>query len=584
MHISIFVNNQKTLNNNMKKSIIVLFTILSLFVNAQKPKYIISEEIKLKKKYGVPTIVHSDKTGTYLATHVSKAVGFVAFIPISFNVGSEILIKMNDKLEKVFMVDYDKELKGKNFNQYYFHNDRIWIFATEYLKKEDTENLYSVEIDKNTGEVIGEWQQIKSWIKTNKKQNSEIEITPNADNSKYIISNYLNSEGSHEFDVSICDKNFKPQGKSFNLKNEFDPAYVKISDLIFTKTNHIVLLAKVYEDVPYKRRTKKEFKENIIRIYDLKGKVLHKLKATQDKFYLYESKATEVDGLIYMVANFGETKGGKVTGTLVQQLNPETGQITTASNQSIDSKVLENNTTETDDPEEKKEIEKQEKEKKKEDDNTISALWFKKFTRDADGSSYTFSEEKKVYHYTRTRETTTGTGISRTTTYTTQNFTDIDCKNILINKLDNAGNTIWSAIIPKYQRETYGGWYYLSDLDEPGNFQESRSYVPRYSSFFTFQTKNKIYVLFNDNTKNDQVTQKSQKIKSAYGYGKRTSSFIMEVDKATGALSRTTLFDNKDILPVVRGGKVFEKSAYFISEEFSFFSKSEFKIVKITTD
>ena len=249
----------------MKKTLLALLTLVSLLATAQTLKHTISEEIELRKKYGSPSIIHSDNTGTYLATHVAKATGFIVFIPISVNVGSEMLIKMNDKMENVFMVDYDKELKGKSFNQYYFNNDKIWLFATEYLKKEDLENLYSIEIDKNTGAVIGEWQLIKTWFKTNKKQNAEIEITPNADNTKFIISNYLNTEGAHQFDVSMHDKTFKHQGKSFNLRNEFDPAYVKISDLLFTKTNHIVLLAKVYEDVPYKRRTKKEFKQSLSR-------------------------------------------------------------------------------------------------------------------------------------------------------------------------------------------------------------------------------------------------------------------------------------------------------------------------------
>jgi hypothetical protein len=519
-----------------------------------------------------------------LATHVVRATTNALFIPISFNVGSEILIKMNDKLEKVFMIDYDDEMKGKSFSQYFFNNDRIWLFATEYLKKEDLENLYSIEIDKNTGAVIGEWQLIKSWVKTNKKQNVDIEITPNADNSKYIISNYLNADGSHQFEVSMHDKNFKPQGKSFPLKNEFDPKYVKISDLIFTKTNHIVLLAKEYEDVPFKRRTKREFKENVIRVYDMKGKLLHKLKASQNNLYLHESKTTEMDGVVYMVANYGASRGAEVTGTIVQILNPETGQIITSTSQSIDTKVLENNTTETDDPEEKKAIEKEEKEKKKEEDNSISALWFSKFNRDSDGSTYTFSEEKKVYHYTVTRQSTNGTGAARNTVYTSRDYADIDCKNMVINKLDKAGNAVWRIVIPKFQRETHDGWLYLSDLDRLGNFQESFSYIPRYSSFFSFQTKNKIYVILNDHKKNENVTQLNQSIKKAYAYGKNTNTYTIEIDKATGTIKRNVLFNNKDLVPVVRGGKIFEKEAYFLSEEFSFLGKSEFHIVKVSMD
>lgn len=571
----------------MKQTLSLLLILLSILVNAQTPKYIISEEIELRKKYGSPEIIFSDNSGTYLATHTSKATGFIIFVPITVNVGSEILIKLNDKLEKVFSIDYDKELKGKSFNQYYFHNDKLWLLATEYLKKEDTENLYAIEIDKNTGAIIGEWQLIKSWLKTNKKQNSEIEITPNADNSKYIISNYLNTDGSHQFEITVHDKNFKPQGKPFNLKNEFDPAYVKISDLIFTKTNHVVLIAKVYEDVPYKRKTKKEFKENIVRVYDMKGKVLHKLKAQQDNLFLHESKAAEMDGLVYLVGNYGEARGANVKGTLVQILNTTTGQITTAANQTIDTKALENNTQDSDDPDEKKEIDKEEKEKKKEgkeEDNGISALWFKKFTRDNDGSTYTFSEEKKVVHYTRTKTSTNGFGNQRTTTYTTLDYTDIYCRNLVINKLDNAGNKVWNVVLPKNQLETYLGWHNVADLDPLGNFQESVSYLPRYSSFYSFQTKNKIYIILNDNKKNENVTQLSQKIKMAYGYGKRTSTFIIEIDKATGAVARSTVFDNKELIPVVRRGKVFEKSAYFITEKFSYFSKSSFNIVKFSID
>ena len=89
----------------MKKIFFCLLAVINFTAFAQTPKYLISEEIKLKKKYGIPSIIHSDNTGTYLATHVSKVTTTLFLIPITGKMGSEILIKLNDKLEKVFMID-----------------------------------------------------------------------------------------------------------------------------------------------------------------------------------------------------------------------------------------------------------------------------------------------------------------------------------------------------------------------------------------------------------------------------------------------------------------------------------------------
>ncbi len=558
----------------MKQLFFCLFIFISYISYSQTPKYIVSEDIKEKIIYGKTSITHIDKTGTYIVSEIIKYKNVSSFLPISYRSRTEILTKLDNKLKKVFTEDYEKGMKGKDFYQYYFNNDKIWLLATEYLKKEDLENLYAIEIDKNLGAIIGDWQLIKSWAKTNKTENIDVEITPNFDNTKYIISTFSNIDNSYQFEVSVHDKNLKQLGKPFNLTNDFDSKYVTISDLLFTKTNQIVLLAKVYEDVPFKRRTKRVFKENIVRVYDMKGKVLHKPKATQNNLYLYESKAIEKKGLVYMAANYGENRDGKVTGTLVQILNPETGQITTAAKQSIDSKALENIQTETNDPEEKKEIEKQEKEKSKEADNSLSSLWFNNFTLDSDGSTYTFSEEKKVYHYD------VASNIDK---FKYENRTQIECKNIVISKLDNVGYTSWSSIIPKFQIENYKGLLFLKDLDRLGNFQKSRFDIPRYSSYFSFETKNKIYLIFNDHKKNENVTQKNQSIKIAFGYT-NTNTYVMEIDKTNGALKRSTLLNNQDLLPVVRGGKIFDGNIYMLTEDFGLFKKSHFNVIKISID
>src|SRR6476469_8710814 len=119
----------------MKKILLacsLVFMSTGLF--AQKYKIDWGDELKMKKGTLDLDILGADKSGYYfLETRVARSFGF-AFGGSPG--GSYKLIKFNNDFDQEYDESYKSELKGLDFLSIQPLNDELFLFATDFIKKE----------------------------------------------------------------------------------------------------------------------------------------------------------------------------------------------------------------------------------------------------------------------------------------------------------------------------------------------------------------------------------------------------------------------------------------------------------------
>src|SRR5258706_5420172 len=152
----------------MKKWNLLLVSIcLCCGAFCQKPKITWRDEFRLHKGSTDLDVVYADKTGVYLQeSHLALKSYFV--IGASAR-SSATLIKLDKNLAELYRNDFNKELKGKEFEQFFVLQDKLFIVASHSNQKDRTLEIFTAEVDKNSGDLSSEWQSLTTFEKDEKK-------------------------------------------------------------------------------------------------------------------------------------------------------------------------------------------------------------------------------------------------------------------------------------------------------------------------------------------------------------------------------------------------------------------------------
>jgi len=139
------------------KPLLTLTLALISFAALSQSKVSWGEEFKMHRSSTDLSIVYTDKSGIYMEeSHDIMKVGFFS----SRLRKSSILVKLDANMAEQYRNDFDKELKGKDFDRLFLIRDRLYLFATDFNKKDNSLHLYAAEIDKGSGNLKGDWQEI----------------------------------------------------------------------------------------------------------------------------------------------------------------------------------------------------------------------------------------------------------------------------------------------------------------------------------------------------------------------------------------------------------------------------------------
>jgi len=562
---------------------------------AQKPTIKWGEEFKLKKGSSDLEVISVDKSGAYLQESHLALKGY--FVVAATTRESASLIKVDKNLNEVFRNDFNKELRGKEFEQFFPFGDKLFLISSDYSRRDRTEAIYASAVNKSTGELTGEFKEVAILQKDEKSDGIDFKITYNADSTKIILVSSIKGKERNEYKVQEFDKNFKAIGKPVTLTNEFEAKKYQLQDLLYLSNNKILLVGRVYEYEEGKRKKAKflDFTNYNIRLYDEKGKQQAEINTAVNGKWLNSTKVVqEKNNDLVLAAFYSNSKKGKtVDGLLVQRININDGTIISTSDKEINNSLLTANNDDKDDSDDDDKDEDKEERKERERLNKLKDegegfskyMQFRNIFYTPDNGLVILAEQYHQYVTVSQAPGTAGvagmvSGGSSTTTY---HYISGD---LMMCKITADGNIGWLEILPKDQRETisitgasygmgYGFSYSYSGYFDFGN-------RPFYSGFGAMQTDGNIQVIFNDSPKNIGVTQAGQKTKRIYRYAK-SDCYLLNIDAISGKVGRKQFFSNTDVPTAMpRLGSIINNEMYMVGKTDRVFGKTKLAIAKVT--
>ena len=569
-------------------TVLLLSLCFSMFAFSQKPKIQWGDEFKLHKGSTDLEVVYSDNSGVYLQeTHFAMKSYFV--IGASFR-NSSTLVKLDKNLSEIYRNDFNKELKGRQFDQFFMLQNKMLLLAYDYDKHKNLLTLSAAEVDKNSGQLSGDWQTLTEFQKDSKKDDINYRVALNADSTKMVIVSSVEGKSKNTYKVQEFDKNYKPS-EPVIISNEFDPKTFELEDVLYSDQKKITMVGRIYQYEEGKKKKSKflDFQNYNIRMYDETGKPIAEINTDINGKWLMSTKLMQKKGNdVVLAAFYSNTKKGKtIDGMLIQRIDPETGKVISTKEKEINASLLStvSDAADIDDGSDDKETKAERKEREKlesikDDGEGFSRyMQFRDIFYTADHGLLILAEKYHRYYYTSSDYVSTGNGAGY---WQSQTYLRYESGDLMMCKVDAEGNVTWMKVLPKEQSETIQVASGREGITIGSYFFPTS--MPFYSGFGAIEKNNSLYIFFNDNPKNSGVTQPGQKVKAAGRFGK-SDCFLLTVNETTGNYSRSVFFSNKDEPTAMpRLGSVTGDIMYIIGKTDRMLSKTKIAVARIKVD
>jgi len=573
----------------MKSFIVCACLLLSApFLHAQTASATWSEEFKMHKGSTELSVVYADKTGVFVKEgHLALKSYFVIGATAR---ESATLIKLDKSFTEEYRNDFNKELKGKEFEDFFFIQNKAYILATHYSKKELQMEVFAAEINKTDGNLAGDWQTITTLAVEEKNDGLDVHFDYNSDSTQMILVSTNTGKAKCMFAIEAFDSRMKRSGKTIRITNAFEPKTFQLEDVIYTVSGNTVMVGRVYDFAEGKKKKSKflEFQHYNIQLYNNTGGLIKEINTDISDKWLISSKVVQIPGKDLVVAAFysNDKKAKEINGMLVQRIDPATGNvISTSQKELVTNMISDVSDDDSNDDESKQDRKEREKlDKLKDDEDGFSKyLRFRNFIYTDDNGIVILAEKYHHYMYTTTSFSSGGMNgsFSRTTTTT---YDVYECGDMLMSKMDASGQLSWLHVLPKNQREvsssssSYAGTGFSMGTSYFGSYN-----MPFYAGLGSLPLagKNMLAILFNDSEKNGNVLQLGQKIQRVDRFGK-SECVVVYLDAATGKYTRKTLFSNRDQPTAMpRLGIAVGKDYYLVGKEDRALAKTKIAVGKI---
>lgn len=540
----------------MKRILLAVPALLvTLLLSAQNYSINWGEEMKLKKGTADLDIVAADNTGLYFT---EARIRMKSYFLIGATYGSaHKLFKVDKNFAEVFEKDYKKELRSLDFHSFQTLGNDLYMFATDYEKKEKLFKAYAARIDKNSGDLMGDFKELGSYKLESKKDDYEMKITLQKNGELLMVSN-ISGKDHTTIGVILMDKNFS-QKESAIINLSFVPGTYTLQDVKLAQGNKLVLMGKVFEEAQVKRKKKRlVFKEYVLSIYGMDGKRETAVSTPVYERFIINGRLIEQPNGELLLAGFYSNSAQKkeLNGFFINKLNVQTGELVLSSFKEINTSMLGKNFVEEDDDddeskEEKKELEKRKSKKSEDDEEDELPNEFIIRTVNINPADNSIIITSEVSQYTRYEYATStynsATKSYSTTWHTVHRFTN---KDILVINADKDGNIRWINDIPKNQREevrsSNSGATYLYMSADDGDYFAGAGALPYYSSHISLLHNNNLVIIMNDHTTNNVNASYGDKIKTVYNFRKKSNAYGISIDLATGKMTRKFIATNND--------------------------------------
>jgi len=573
------------------KSILVLcvFVTVGLISFSQSYRITWGDEIKLKKGTTDLDIVSADNTGLYFTE--SRLVR--SLFTIGGGNEAQKLIKFDKGYNEVFEKEYKKELKGLDFHSFQAMDGDIYIFATDYERKGKTFKVYGARIDKNSGDLMGDFAELGSYPLESKRDDFEMKMKPIRNGKNFLMVANVSGKEKVSLGVSLLDKTLRPKEETIiNLTQNTEE--FSLQDVEYTVDNKIVLLGKEYEltQIGKKKRKRYVFKQYAMMIYSNKGEKESDVAINSgDRFVISGKMIEQNDGTLMLAGFYSNTsKKSDLNGFFINKVDPAKGALTLSSFKEINSGMLGKNYEEDagdedDDTKAEKKASKKAKDDDEEDEFPNEFIIRSIDINPLDNSITITSEVSQYRHYVYT--TSSYNSVSRTYQTTTTHVHTFTNEDILLINADKDGNIKWLNAIPKSQIEQIrtsntGYGYGFSYGYDYGSFFARGGGMPYYSSFASILNNNKLILILNDHSSNNIIPKYGDKVKRTYNFKKQSNVYGITVDLATGTMTKKFISENStDAILMPRHGYVVGNEVIVPSWRMHAMAKTELKFAKI---
>ena len=571
----------------MKKLFIVPALIfLNSIAFGQTYKMTWGEEIKLKKGTADLDIVAADNTGLYFTEARLKMKSYFV-IGASYGT-SQKLMKLDKNFAEVYDKEYKKELKGLEFQSFQALDNDLYMFATDYIKKEKLFKVYGVKVDKNSGDLAGDFAELGSYQLESKKDDYEMKVTPVHNGSAFLMVSNISGKDRVSLGVHLLDKTLKRK-ESAVIELSFNPGNYALQDVQFTKNNKIVVLGKEFEETQYgkKKRKRLVFKQYVMSIYNADGKKEKDVVMNSDDRYIISGKLIEQPTGELLLAGFysNEARKEDLNGFYINKVDPEKGVLLLSSFKEINSGMLGKSfVDETDDDDLSKEEKKQAKKAKDEDEEDEFPNNFvikSVMLNPADNSVVITSEVSKYssYVYSTYNASTKSWSYTRVHRFTNQD--------ILVINADKDGKIKWLNALPKSQveeiRSNNSNSYGISYGYDFSSYFAGAGGIPYYSSFTSLISGPNLVIIMNDHTSNNVNPGYGDRVKTVFNFRKRSNVYGVSIDLATGKMTRKIIGSNNDeTILMPRHAYVVKNELFIPSWRQHLMAKTELKFARIT--
>ncbi len=578
----------------MLKPIIAFACLMqcATILHAQSANTTWSDEFKMRKGSTDLSVAYADETGLFVKEgHLALKSYFVIGATTR---ESATLIKLDKSFKEEYRNDFNKELKGKNFEDFFFIGKKSYLLASDYNKKDKALELYACEIDKRSGELTGDWKSLSTITKDEKSDQLYVNFAYNSDSSKMILVSTNKGKDKSSFEIDEFDDKMNKIGKTTQISNAYEPKTFQLEDVIYTVGGNIVMVGRVYDFAEGKKKKSKflEFQNYNIQLYNNAGKLIKEINTDVDGKWLISSKVVQIPNKELVVAAFYSNgkKAKEINGMMVQRVDVATGNIISTSQKELNTSMISAVTDDEDSNDEESRQERKEREKldkiKDDEDGFSKYMRFRNFIYTEDNGIVMLAE--KYHHYTYTTTTTRSSGMNSSMMRTSVQTYDVyECGDMMMSKIDAGGNINWLHVLPKNQREVIQTGS-NSSSGTGLSFSMGSSYFSSFNFPFyaglgslSLPGKNMLAVLFNDNPKNETVLQLGQKVKRADKFG-RTGCTVVYLDAITGKYTRKMLFSNKDQPTAMpRFGVALGNDYYIVGKDDKILGKSKIAVGKI---
>ncbi len=577
----------------MRKLLLVLgmFLFSSLLI-AQQYNITWGDGMKMRKGTTDMDIVTADNTGVYFS---EGSLRMKSYFVIGASYGSAYkLIKFDRNFNEVFEKEYKRELKGLEFHSFQPLGSDLYLFATDYVKKDRAFKVYAAKVDKNSGELTGNPLEIGSYTLENKRDDYDLSVQPAQNGQYFLLVTDISANDRNNLDVVLLDKNLRiKQQASIDL--QYPKNTYNLEDVKYTANHKIVILGKEFDEVPVgkRKRTRLVFKKYTLAVYSAQGKKERDVSVESGDKYTIGGQLMELKNGELLLAGFYSDSPRKedLNGFFISRLNTELGELSLTSFKPLDASLLGRAYAEDEaDADEETRDSRRSSQKAREDEGDSefpNSYIIRSVEYNAGDDSYLITAEisRYTYYSYTTSEYNPSTRTWRPTTYHVHRYEN---KDILIVNADPTGKIKWVNDIPKNQLEEirtsnagYGngiGLYrnYSSYFARGGG-------MPYYSSFTQLIQNNKLVLVFNDHSKNNIIAGYGDRVRRIYNFRKNSNAWGISIDIPTGAMTRQVISANdEETILMPRHAMVVKNEIFLPSWRIRALARTKFKMAKIT--